>query len=100
MLQKELQDALAERILARVPLVIDQGFSPPSDEERADVAGALAKYKDLDLTREYYADIQTMGESPTLEDIDEILATSKHIIVGEGNAELMRDLARLAKQQI
>ncbi len=30
-------DALAERILARVPLVIDQGFSPASDQERADL---------------------------------------------------------------
>jgi threonine synthase len=34
---KRAYDALAERILARVPLVIDQGFSPASDEERADL---------------------------------------------------------------
>jgi threonine synthase len=34
---KRAYDALAERILARVPLVIDQGFSPASDQERADL---------------------------------------------------------------
>ena len=34
---KRAYDRIAERILARVPLVIDQGFSPAADQERADL---------------------------------------------------------------
>ncbi len=34
---KRAYDTLAERILERVPLVIDQGFSPASDRERAEL---------------------------------------------------------------
>jgi threonine synthase len=34
---KRAYDTLAERILQRVPLVIDQGFSPASDQERAEL---------------------------------------------------------------
>ena len=44
-----------------------------TDEERAQVAGAADKYKDLDLTREYVADAQTLGDNATLEELDEIL---------------------------
>ena len=39
-----------------------------TDEERAQVAGAADKYKDLDLTREYVADAQTLGDNATLEE--------------------------------
>jgi threonine dehydratase len=34
---KRAYDEVAERILARVPLVVDQGFSPASDRERAEL---------------------------------------------------------------
>jgi len=34
---KRAYDTLAERILQRVPFVIDQGFSPASDQERAEL---------------------------------------------------------------
>jgi threonine synthase len=34
---KRAFDAVAERILARVPLVLDQGFSPAADRERAEL---------------------------------------------------------------
>jgi threonine synthase len=34
---KRAYDEVAERILARVPLVIDQGFSPAADRERAEL---------------------------------------------------------------
>ena len=34
---KRAYDAVAERILARVPLVVDQGFSPAADRERAEL---------------------------------------------------------------
>jgi threonine synthase len=34
---KRAYDEVAERVLARVPLVIDQGFSPASDRERAEL---------------------------------------------------------------
>jgi signal transduction histidine kinase/Pyruvate/2-oxoacid:ferredoxin oxidoreductase delta subunit len=44
-----------------------------TDEERAQVAGAADEYKELDLTREYVADAQTLGDSATLEELDDIL---------------------------
>ena len=44
-----------------------------TDEERAELATAVEKYKDLDLTREYVADAQTLGDNATLEELDEIL---------------------------
>ncbi len=44
-----------------------------TDEERALVDGAPETYRDLDLSREYQADVQTLAEIPTLQDIDEIL---------------------------
>ncbi len=37
---KRAYDELAERILARIPLVVDQGFSPAADRERADLIGS------------------------------------------------------------
>jgi signal transduction histidine kinase/Pyruvate/2-oxoacid:ferredoxin oxidoreductase delta subunit len=44
-----------------------------TDEERAQVAGAVEEYKDLDLTREYVADAQTLGDNATIEELDDIL---------------------------
>jgi signal transduction histidine kinase/iron only hydrogenase large subunit-like protein len=44
-----------------------------SDEERGQVQDAVEKYKDLDLTREYVADAQTLGDNATPEEIDEVL---------------------------
>jgi threonine synthase len=42
-------DALAERILQRVPLVIDQGFSPASDRERAELIADHPRFIDEEL---------------------------------------------------
>jgi signal transduction histidine kinase/Fe-S-cluster-containing hydrogenase component 2 len=44
-----------------------------TDEERAQVEGAVEKYRDLNLAREYAADAQTLGDSATPEEIDEVL---------------------------
>jgi two-component system NtrC family sensor kinase len=44
-----------------------------SDEEEADVASASERYVALDLTREYLADAQTLGDSVTPDELDEIL---------------------------
>lgn len=41
---KRAYDAVAERILARVPLVVEQGFSPASDRERA---GLIANHPSI-----------------------------------------------------
>ncbi len=41
--------------------------------EAADVAGAAERYAALDLTREYQADAQTLGDSATPEELDEVL---------------------------
>jgi two-component system NtrC family sensor kinase len=42
-------------------------------EEAADVASAAERYAGLDLTREYLADAQTLGDSATPEELDEVL---------------------------
>ncbi len=60
-----------------------------TDEERAQVDGAVETYKDLDLTREYVADAQTMGDDPTLEDIDDDPAPHGQV-QGRGPAQLRR----------
>ena len=44
-----------------------------SAEEEAQVTGALERYADLDLTREYQADSQTLGDEASPEELDEIL---------------------------
>jgi signal transduction histidine kinase/Fe-S-cluster-containing hydrogenase component 2 len=44
-----------------------------SADEEADVAAASERYAALDLTREYQADAQTLGDSATPEELDEIL---------------------------
>ncbi len=44
-----------------------------TEEEEADVASAVERYAALDLTREYQADTQTLGDSATPEELDDIL---------------------------
>jgi signal transduction histidine kinase/Fe-S-cluster-containing hydrogenase component 2 len=66
-------DATMLQRRSKVSAYARERLSGLTDEERADLDRAVDKYKDLDLTREYFADVQTIGESPTLEDIDEIL---------------------------
>jgi signal transduction histidine kinase/iron only hydrogenase large subunit-like protein len=58
---------------SRISAYARQRLAGLTDEERAQVDGASETYKDIDLSREYVADAQTMGESPTLEDIDDVL---------------------------
>lgn len=45
-------------------------FSP---EELAEIEGAKEKYRDIDLSREHTVDEQTLGDSATPEELDEIL---------------------------
>jgi two-component system NtrC family sensor kinase len=45
-------------------------FSP---EELAEIEAAKEKYADLDLSREHDVDEQTLGDSPTPEELDEIM---------------------------
>ncbi|MCE5254595.1 MAG: 4Fe-4S dicluster domain-containing protein [Actinomycetia bacterium] len=44
-----------------------------SEEQEAQVAGAKERYRGLDLSREYVADEQTLGDSATEEELQEIL---------------------------
>lgn len=44
-----------------------------SEEQEAQVAGAKERYRGLDLSREYMADEQTLGDSATEEELQEIL---------------------------
>jgi signal transduction histidine kinase/iron only hydrogenase large subunit-like protein len=44
-----------------------------TDEQKAEVAENIEKYSKLDLTREYQADAQTLGDNATPEELDEIL---------------------------
>jgi nitrogen-specific signal transduction histidine kinase len=44
-----------------------------TEDEKAQVAAAVEKYRSLDLTREYQADAQTLGDDPTPEELEEIL---------------------------
>lgn len=46
---KRAYDGVAERILERVPLVVEQGFSPAADRERADLMAAHPSIIDEEL---------------------------------------------------
>lgn len=58
---------------SRVSAFARERLAGLTDEEMAGVTDALEKYAALDLTREYQADAQTLGDSATPEELDEIL---------------------------
>ena len=58
---------------SRVSTYARNRLNSMSAEEQAQVDGALERYADLDLTREYQADLQTLSEEATPEELDEIL---------------------------
>jgi two-component system NtrC family sensor kinase len=44
-----------------------------TEQELAEIAGAKERYHDIDLSREHLADEQTLGDSATAEELEEIL---------------------------
>ena len=59
--------ALRQRLRQRPPGRLHRGRSRPRS------SGAREKYSDIDLSREHLADEQTLGDSATTEELDEIL---------------------------
>ena len=49
------------------------GWPNSAEEQLAELAAAKEKYSDIDLSREHLADEQTLGDSATAEELEEIL---------------------------